>query len=239
MWIIPDRTRETTSKAALRSREMTPPVSPYSVSLAMSMAASVESTGWMTVAGPKISEAKMSMSVVTSVSTTGLMSVPFGPSIAPSPVSRLARLVAASLTSFEIRCAPRVLMRGPTIVAGSAPATPQLRAAPPRDDPGFLPPESDPRRLAMLSGLDPDDAPDVGRAREVDHPHSRVGDEGSAHVAGIGQVVGDDIKDPGREPSFGQDVGQQKPARDRRILARLHHSGVANGQRNGDGSGAH
>src|SRR6266545_3272761 len=51
MWIIPDRTRETTSKAALRSREITPPVSPYSVSLAMSMAAPVESTGWMTVAG--------------------------------------------------------------------------------------------------------------------------------------------------------------------------------------------
>src|SRR5689334_25372061 len=48
------------------------------------------------------------MSVVTSVRTTGLMSVPFGPSIAPSPVSRLAPLAAASLTSFEIRCAPRV-----------------------------------------------------------------------------------------------------------------------------------
>jgi len=63
---------------------MTPPVKPYSVSLARSMAASVESTGWMTVAGPKISEAKMSMSVVTSLSTTGLISVPFGPSIAPN-----------------------------------------------------------------------------------------------------------------------------------------------------------
>jgi hypothetical protein len=36
---------------------MTPPVSLYSVSLAKSMAASVESTGWMTVAGPKISDA--------------------------------------------------------------------------------------------------------------------------------------------------------------------------------------
>ncbi len=125
--MIPDRTRETTSKAVLRSREMTPPVNPYSVSLASSMTASVESTGWMTVAGPKISEPKMSMSVVTSVRTTGLMSVPFGPSIAPSPVSRPAPLVAASLTSFEIRCAPRVLMRGPTIVAGSA-GSPTLRA---------------------------------------------------------------------------------------------------------------
>ena len=48
----------------------------------------------------------MSMLVVTSVSTTGLMRVPFGPSIVPSPVSTLAPLVAASLTSFETRCAP-------------------------------------------------------------------------------------------------------------------------------------
>ena len=61
----------------------------------------------------------MSMSGVTSVSTTGLMSVPFGPSIAPSPVSREAPLAAASLTSAETRCAPRLLIRGPTMVAGS------------------------------------------------------------------------------------------------------------------------
>ena len=99
---------------------MTPAVNPYSESLAKSMAASVEATGWMTVAGPKISEPKMSMWGVTSVSTTGLMTVPFGPPIAPSPVSRLAPLAAASLTSFETRCAPRVLISGPTIVVGSA-----------------------------------------------------------------------------------------------------------------------
>jgi hypothetical protein len=40
----------------------------------------------------------------------------------------------------------------------------------------------------MFSGLDPDDAPDVGRAREIDHPHSRVCDKGSNDVTGIGQV---------------------------------------------------
>jgi len=107
-----------------------------------------------------------------------------------------------------------------------------------QDDQRVLPAELEHRRLEMLGGLDPDDAPDIGRAREVHHPHSRVGDEGSDHVTGVGQVVGDDIKNPGREPCFGQDIGQQQPARDRSILAGLHHHRVANGQRNGDGSGA-
>ena len=60
----------------------------------------------------------------------------------------------------------------------------------------------------------------------------------ATHVAGIGQVVGDDIKDTGREPRLGQDLGQQQPTRDRSVLARLHHHGVADGQRNGDGPDA-
>ena len=90
----------------------------------------------------------------------------------------------------------------------------------------------------VVGGLDPDDAPDVGRAREVHHPHSRVGDQGGDHVAGIGQVVGDDVEDPGREPGLGQDIGQQQPAGDRSVLARLHDDGVAHGERDGDGPDA-
>jgi hypothetical protein len=50
----------------------------------------------------------------------------------PSPVRRVAPLAVASLTSAETRCAPRVLMRGPTIVAGSAgsPAASALTRSP-------------------------------------------------------------------------------------------------------------
>ena len=51
---------------------------------------SVEATGWMTVAGPKLSEARMSMSVVTSVSTSSEKITPADqPGLCPAPVTGL------------------------------------------------------------------------------------------------------------------------------------------------------
>src|SRR6202012_832056 len=77
----------------------------------------------------------------------------------------------------------------------------EVRAGIFQDDERVLPAELEYRGLEMLGGLDPDDAPDVGRAGEVHHPHARVGDQGSDHIAGVAQVVGDDVEDPAGSPA--------------------------------------
>jgi hypothetical protein len=99
---------------------------------------------------------------------------------------------------------------------------------------GDLPPSSSAELLAAAGGELPDLAPDLGAAGEGD-----LGDAGVIDDRAAGRAIAvDDVDHAGRQAGLHAQLGEQQ-RRQRRLLGRLEHHGVAAGQRRRDLPGQH
>ena len=62
--------------------------------------------------------------------------------------------------------------------------------------------------LEMAAGRLGNDAPDAGRAREIDPTHRRVSDQRLDDLTGVGRCIADDIDDATRESGIGEHLAQ-------------------------------